>query len=429
MTSPSTTSPAPLPSTTAINLRRLIVLRNIVLAGQALAVWVAVFHLGMDLPRRPLVAVIAAMTLLNLVTWARMRLTWPVREAELFAQLLLDVAALTALLYFTGGSTNPFAPIYLLPLTLTAAALPGAYAWAIAAVTVTCYSLLLFVYVPLPPAASVHADDFSRHALGMWVGFVLSAGLIAYFAMKMANTLRERDQLLAQQREQELRHERILALGTLAAGAAHELGTPLSTMAVLIKDLGQEAVPREKLGILRAQIKRCKEILSTLSAAAGQARAEGGRRLPVDEYLDEIMESWRVVRPSVNCRCRYEGTRPGPEILTEQTLGQAIMNILNNAADASPNDVEVNARWDGRELLLEVCDRGAGLTPAVAANAGREPFFTTKGPGEGLGLGLYLSRATVQRLGGTVQLRDREGGGACCRLVLPLAPLLVSSAT
>lgn len=415
---------APLPSSTAINLRRLILIRVIAIAGQALTVAFAVASLHMSLPLRPLVLILAAMAVVNLFTWLRLRRPWPIRDAELFAQLALDVLALTALLYYTGGSTNPFAPLYLLPLTLTAAALTRTYTWAMAGLTVTCYSALLFVYVPLPGTHAVHGEEFQLHVVGMWLGFLLSAGLIAWFAVKMAATLRSRDRLVNAMREQELTHERVLALGTLATGAAHELGTPLSTMAVLVKDLTPgKAVATETLSILRNQIARCKEILSSLSAAAGQVRAEAGSSRPLDAWLEELMQRWQSLRPGVPVRTHFDGTRPSPRIVAEQTLAQAITNILNNAADASPAAVEVSGHWTEDELVLEIADRGSGLAPEIMNRAG-EPFLSTKG--EGLGLGLFLAYTTFNRFGGAVRLLARAGGGTLCRLTLPLAALRVS---
>jgi two-component system sensor histidine kinase RegB len=412
-----------MPSSAAINLRRLVALRNITLAGQALAVWVAVSRLELALPLRALAGIILGMALVNLLSWWRLRRPWPVHEAELSLQLLLDVAALTGLLYFSGGSTNPFAPLYLLPLTLTAVALPWAYTWAMAAVTVGCYSLLLFVYVPLPSGAGMHGDDFSLHVIGMWLGFILSAGLIAYFAVKMSQTVRERDRLAALMREGRLRDERVLALGTLAAGAAHELGTPLSTLAVLAKDIEPaKGITAAKLAILREQIGRCKEILASLSASAGEVRAESGERRPLDEYLAELIAKWRAQRPDVALRHDLRGAQPAPRLVVEQTLTQAVTNILNNAADASPHDVEVIGRWSDTELTLEIADRGPGLAPGAGQRAG-EALFTTKH--EGLGLGLFLTYTTLRRLGGEVRLLDRDGGGVRCRLTLPLAPVSV----
>ncbi len=271
-------------------------------------------------------------------------------------------------------------------------------------------------------------DDFKMHVFGMWLGFILSAGLIAYFAVRMRETLHERDRLRAQMREQELRHERVLALGTLAAGAAHELGTPLSTVAVLAKELTRDSsgLPG-KLKMLREQIDRCKQILSSLSAAVWQTRAEEGGVQPIDTYLGGLTVRWRAAHPNVTARVQLEGVEPAPRIVTERTLGQALLNIINNAADVSAHDVEVDARWDATELTFEVRDRGPGLTAAVEEHAG-EPFFSTKEPGEGMGLGLFLARSTVERLGGVLRLTNRDGGGAVCRVELPLAALRAQDA-
>ncbi len=413
----SANNPVP-PPTAAINLRRLVVLRTLTLSGQGLAVWVAVQSLHMWLPLRQLVLILAGMAVLNLLTWLRLARPWPVRDGELFAQLTLDVLALTGLLYYTGGSTNPFAPLYLLPLTLTAAALPRAYTWSMVGLTVACYTALLFVYVPLPGAHAMHGDEFQTHVVGMWLGFLVSATLIATFAVRMSATLRERDRLAAAMREQALRHERVLALGTLATGAAHELGTPLSTLAVLLKDMAPEKpVDTETLSILRAQVARSKEILASLSASAGAVRAEAGAPRALDAWLDGLVRGWHARRPGVQPRLQLDGTQPAPRIVAEQTLAQAIVNILNNAADASPGDVEVNGRWTADELTLEIADRGPGLAPEVEQRAG-EPFVTTKG--EGLGLGLFLAYTTLNRFGGAVHLRRRDGGGTLCRVTLPL---------
>lgn len=408
----------------AINLRRLLAVRAITLGGLLITLWFAVVRLGMALPTGTLLLVLAVMTAVSLVTLRRLTRPWPVGDGELFAQLLADVAALTVVLYFSGGSTNPFVTLYLLPLAMTAAALPGARVWWMAGITVACYSALYVWHLPLPHAAHAHGAEFGIHVAGMWLGFVLSAGLIAAFAARMSATLRERDRMLAAMREAELRNERVLALGTLAAGAAHELGTPLATMAVLAKDIDPgRGIDAGRLGILRAQIARCKEILSSLSAAAGQVRAEAGASRPLDAWLTDIVARWRTTRPGVAAALRLGGEGAAPRIVAEQTLAQAITNILNNAADASPQQVEIAGRWSGDELVLEIADRGPGLAPELAGQAG-QPFLTTKS--EGLGLGLFLAYTTLSRLGGDVRLMNRDGGGVLCRLTLPLAALKVN---
>jgi len=414
-----------LPGSTAINLRRLLWLRLITVSGLLLTLAFVVNRLGLALPVTPLLLVLTAMAGISALTFWRLQLRVAVREPELFMQLLVDVAALTIVFYLSGGSTNPLVMLYLLPLAIAAASLPGGYVWAVAAVTVCCYSLLLGWYMPLATGSHTHDGVFGLHVLGMWLGFMLSAGLIAGFAVRMNSTLRERERALSELREQALRQEQVVALGTLAAGAAHELGTPLSTMAVLIKDIEPGLpVSGDKLDILRRQIVRCKEILGSLSSAAGQMRAEAGRGQALDGFLNDLLDRWSALRPGVTAGVRFDGVHPAPVIIAEQTLAQAITNILNNAADASPDSVDIAAHWVEDELTLEIADRGPGLAPELAAGAG-QPFVTTKA--EGLGLGLFLAYTTFRRFGGDVALYPRDGGGTLCRLTLPLAALKVNA--
>lgn len=414
-------------ATAAVNLRRLVWLRLLVLAGPVLAVAAAPAWLRLALPLVPLAAVLAAAVLVNAYTGWRLRRPRPVQDAELYAHLMFDVLVLTALLYLSGGSTNPFAPLYLLPLTLAAAALPARYTWSVAGLAAACYTALLFLYVPLP-RSGVGRHDFQLHVFGMWLGFMLSAALVAYFVVRMRETLRERDRLRAEMRERELKNERMLALGTLAAGAAHELGTPLATMAVLVKDLARDpgTVPL-KLETLRRQIERCKEILASLAAAVGQSRAEGGAPEALDAYLARVLQRWCAAHPEARVRVRWGERTGAPRIAADRTLDQALGNILNNAVDASPQAIEVDIGWSPAELAFEVRDRGPGLTAAVREHAG-EPFFSTKEPGAGMGLGLFLARGAIERLGGSVRLDNRDGGGAVCRVRLPLRTLEVAAA-
>jgi len=253
-------------------------------------------------------------------------------------------------LYFAGGATNPFAWFYLLPLMIAATVLSNGYTWAVAGLTTVCYSLLMVYYTPLHLGGNSHGGGFELHVFGMWFGFMLSAGLVAYFVAGMANSLRDRDRNLAQAREQALRDERLVALGTLAAGAAHELGTPLGTMAIVTGDLLQEYPAEngnepesdlhEKLEIIRSQIKRCKEALSIISASAGEAQSVSGEPVAVDRYLEQLIAQWRTRRTAANLKCGFHGERPSPLILAENVLSQALTNILDNAADASPDFID-----------------------------------------------------------------------------------------
>jgi two-component system sensor histidine kinase RegB len=418
----------PQPAPIAEHLKRLMLLRSVL--GCALAATMGVATLGFDvnLRWRPMIGVLLLLPAANLLARVRLRQTGHLHEAELFLHLLLDVAVLSALLYLSGGSTNPFVSLYLLPLVIAATTLPPRYAWSMAAVTASCYGLLFFFNLPLGDMHSAHGDTgFQLHLVGMWVNFVISAGFIAFFVVRMAQAIRLRDAELARQKEAAFRNERIVALGTLAAGAAHELGTPLSTMAVVLGEMTKERAAEPELArdivTLRAQVDVCKQTITRIVAAAGQARAEGGCAQAVDEFVRDTVERWRLLRPAVSLRERLSGPAPAPSILSEQTLRQAIVNLLNNAADASPDNVELDCSWGYDRLRLEIRDRGPGLSSDAETRAGRA-FFSTKPAGEGNGIGLLLAQATLERLGGRLHLEGRAGGGVCTLLELPLGGLV-----
>jgi two-component system sensor histidine kinase RegB len=291
-----------------------------------------------------------------------------------------------------------------------------------ATLTTACYTVLMFYFQPLGGNEHLHHDqDFSQHVFGMWFGFVLSAGLISWFVVGMANTLRSRDQLLAQVREQALRDEQLIALGTLATGAAHELGTPLATMAVVTRELERtnhdENLTR-KFTILRDQVERCKKALSVISASAGEARAEGGSLVAIDAFLETVTREWRTQRPDVEFSVDIE---PGPahaKIVDEYTLHQSLANLFNNAADASTEPLAMQANWDAKQLEITILDRGPGLRPQVMETIDMQKSSRKE---YGMGLGLFLTHATIRRLGGDIELFDRSSGGTCTRIQLPLS--------
>lgn len=404
-----------------INLRRLLVLRNIAIAGQTVTVLVAAFALHMAVPLANVGIVIAGLALLNVLAWRRLKRQRP-GSHEFTAHLLADVLGLTALLYFTGGATNPFVWLLLLSLTIAATVLSRRQTWIIAAVTIACYSGLMVLYQPLPGASGM-SGHFEMHVFGMWLGFVLSAALIAYFVAGMGQTLREQERALAEARERALRDERLLSLATLAAGAAHELGTPLGTMAILVKEMQAQARSpddQESLGILEQQVQRCRQALTTISASAGEARAESGCAVALDRYLQDLLSQWQALRPGVCLKYDCPELPPKLRIVADRTLTQALTNLLHNAADASPHHVAVAAAVEGDTLALTVADRGTGLSPKVASVLGRA-LVTTKEAGNGLGL--YLSLGVIERLGGDLTLGPRSGGGTVARIWLPLERL------
>lgn len=410
------------------NLRRLFWLRNVVIAGQFATLVVAETLFGLDLPSAPLLGAIATLAVLNLLTWRRLARLQRVADAELLAQLVLDIGLYATVFYWSGGYTNPFVWMFLLPLSVAAVALPWRHTWLVAGLGVGAYTLLMFFYRPLPQAQHAHQHDasaFGLHLLGMWFGFLVSAGIIAYFVARIGANLREYDRLQAEAREKALESERMLALATLATAAAHELGTPLATMAVVVGELADEhaanAELAQPLALLKAQIQRCKEILTSITTTAGEPRAADGSGQGVEEFLHQLLARWQDLRPGVALETDLHGPRPAPRIAPDRTLGQALMNLLDNAADASPGRIAVDGGWENDELRLTIRDYGPGLSGEARARAGT-PFFTTK-PERGLGLGLYLARLVLERFGGAVTLTNHDDGGAVTAVHLPLEAL------
>ena len=427
------------------HLRRLLWLRTIAIVAQCAALMLVFRFLKMELQWLPMISAIAALSALNLLSWLRLRSSRPVSNAELFAQLCADVLALSVLLYYGGGSTNPFISLFLLPLVIAAATLPHGYTWAMTALTTGSYTLLMKYYVPLPMPHDMGSDMsgmnhtamdhtthdmsamsvgelpqdsiFDLHVFGMWLGFVISAVVVAWFVVRMAHAVRERDAALARVREETLRNERIVALGTQAAGAAHELGTPLATLAVVIGELKSEPAMqpewRDNLDILDGQVRACKRILDKLLAHA----QDGETQQSLEQFLAETLDEWQLLRPTVHYRYRASGAQPAPQLRIDPALRAALLNLLNNAADASPDEIDIEAHWDTGQFTLAIHDHGQGLTPEAAARAG-SAFFTTKE--EGRGLGLFLANATVERMSGKVRLFNRESGGATTEITLPL---------
>ncbi|MCK9283092.1 MAG: ATP-binding protein [Rhodocyclaceae bacterium] len=425
----------------ALQLHRLALLRWFLVVGQLIVIFVSVYGLRVALPLEGMIAVCLLLGAVNAATHWRQQLSFPVTSGELFAQICIDMVALAVLLYFSGGSANPFVSLLLLPLTIAATMLSGIWVGALALLTFAAYSLLLRWNLPLPPSlASLqgldalvsavtgvdrvhlsHDGGFAFHLIGMWINFAVSVLIVAVFVARLAATLRERERELARARERTLRQEQILALGTLAAGAAHQLGTPLSTMAVLVRDLeldhAASAPLNQDLALLREQVDRCKAILKQLVADA--ADADAGSPLTAAALLARVADEWRLLRPACTLSVRMQAG-PSPRVFAARTLDQALLNLLDNAADASPAGIEIDASWDARECRIDILDRGPGIDRSVAERIG-EPFVSTKREAGGMGLGLFLTNATVENLGGRVELFARAGGGARTRVVLPCA--------
>ena len=393
-------------------LGRLLAVRISMIAGWAVGmVWLH-WGLGIALPLLPMGAVLILMGMFSFTTAWRLRLDLPATQMEFLAHLLADLTAFAVLVFFSGGVTNPFVSLMLVPIVIAAISLRPRWVWLLAAIAGGYYGLLLFHFQPLAVADPIAA--YGMHLGGMWFNFLVSAGLIAFFVTRMHAALRTRDQELSTLREKQLRDERIVALGTQAALAAHELATPLATIQTTAHELAREFANDPDIGddcrLLEKQAQACKRILTQLAA---RARDGNPAAQPLDAWLATLVERWQVLRPDAHLT--FAPLHDHREFSPPEGLEQAIMNVLNNAADASPDAVGLEASADQKTLTLDIMDRGHGFSPEQKAQAGRVVFSSETG----WGMGLALTHATLERAGGALTLAERDGGGSRVRITLP----------
>lgn len=395
-------------------LGRLLAVRVSLIGGWAAGILWLHWGLGIRMPLLPMAAVLVLMGLFSLSTAWRLRLDVPATQMEFLAHLLADLTAFAVLVFFSGGATNPFVSLMLVPVIIAAISLRPRWVWLLAAVAGGYFALLLFYYQPLAVADPIAA--YGMHLGGMWFNFLISAALIAFFVTRMHAALRTRDQELSALREMQLRDERIVALGTQAALAAHELATPLATIQTTAHELAAEFANDPDIGedcrLLEKQAQACKRILTQLAARAQDTPPAAQ---PLEAWLATVIERWQVLRPDAQIAAELPADRR--DFTPPDGLEQAIQNVLNNAADVSPDVVEFHAETQPDALVIDIADRGPGFTPEQKAQAGRVLFSGKQG--RGWGMGLALTHATLERLGGSLTLTERDGGGTRVRITLP----------
>ncbi|MEH6608584.1 MAG: ATP-binding protein [Halioglobus sp.] len=408
-------------STSTINLRRLAMIRSILVGGLLCLIAYAYFGLGASLNYTALLAILLAMAGGNALTLWLSRQTASVNDRLYFSHLLVDVLGLSALLYFTGGGTNPFVSYYLVPLCISAALLPARFTWALAATSLVAYSLLMVQYQPLQaltPDSGMHHQTFNVHIVGMWINFMASAALITFFVVKMAETLRDQRQELIDRRERAMRNDHIISIATMAAATAHELGTPMSTMSIVLEDMLADPVyPKEDIELLQQQLAHCKQRLQQLVVTA-ESHQHGERgRIPLNQYVEQLLEQWQLMRPTVKYELKLANSGVAPEVPLDPTLGQAITNLLNNAAEACRQSVSIRCSWDEQRWQLEIIDDGPGIAQTIGTESSL-PITSTKK--DGMGLGLFLSNAIIQRYGGELSIAAIPSGGTRAFMDLPI---------
>lgn len=408
--------------TAAENMRQLIQLRWIAVIGQFATILAVHFGLGVPLPLPPMLGVIALLATANLaatIALARHR----VRNGEIMLALLLDLAALTAQLYLSGGADNPFISLYLLQVVLGAILLEAWSLWVLVALTSLCYAGLSLGSIPLAFPLRLASHVATLHALGLWTSFAMIGVLLAQFVTRITRNLRARDSYLADLRQQAVEQDGIVRMALFASGAAHELGTPLASLSVILGDwrrvptIAADPDLAGELEEMRAEVERCKSIVTDILDSAGEPRGEVIESSPVGAFLDETVAGWRTAHPAV----RLDNSREaldGAHMVASPELRQAVWNLLDNGAEASPAGLALHASRSGDTLTIAVTDDGPGFTPDQLALVGR-PGQSSKGSGHGIGL--FLATNVVRRLGGRLEARNPGPRGAEVRLILPLA--------
>jgi two-component system sensor histidine kinase RegB len=410
------------------NLPWLLRLRWGALAGQLVTIIVVRYVMHSPLPIASLFGLLA-ISLLTSVAWRLRPPGLVIRSSWLGATMVLDILVFSGLLFFTGGPMNPFSFLYLVPIALATVILGSRWTWALVALSLAASATLFFWHQPLVLGES-HAEHMLLHLQGMWVAFGVGAAFIVYFLHHIRLALAERETELQASRNLVARQERLAALATLAAGAAHELSTPLATIAVVAKELeravAQPAVETgasshiaEDVKLVRTQVDRCRAILDRMCVDAGEMRGERLAPATVDEL---VAGSLAGLPTEVAVRADVDPALSAVSLhVPARAIAEAIRGVLKNAQDASPPGAAVDLivrRTDGA-IDFAVADRGPGMPRAVLDRVG-EPFFTTKPLGRGMGLGLFLARTVVERIGGSLRLDSHVGRGTTAIVRVPL---------
>jgi two-component system sensor histidine kinase RegB len=406
--------------------RTLAWLRLCAIAGQSTAVIICSWWMRIDIPALPLFLGIDLLAVFAVFAAWRISQPWPVHEWEAVGHIAADTLVLGYLLYFTGGASNPFITLLLVPVALSAAALSVRAILSVAAIAGAAYVVLLLRHVPLPMNELRGADHgFSLHVAGMGVNFAITALLLGFFINRLATAVRMQQLEVQRVRERALRDEGILAIATQAASAAHELNTPLSTMRTLLPELRREhaddTVLHEDLELLEAQVERCRTILREMVAFGKTQLSQEPERLRLQAFIHGFIERFTLLRPEAELELLVPAALEPLVLRTPPGLRHALINLLNNAADASAmrdsNSVTLEVRRDSDWLEWIVRDQGPGFTPSGATASIGE-----SGKQSGLGIGLALAEATAERLDGQL-VAANTGHGAEMRLRLPLSTI------
>lgn len=429
------------------NARWLLQLRWVAVVGQIATIIGSILLFQMQIPMFWAMAIVIALTVVSNLFLSAWFGYWQGIDKRLMQDvsplpwnlvlglvLIMDILSLTALLFTTGGPNNPFCLFFFVNLSLSALLLNRQWAWAINALTIGCFGMLMFEHhqidqlnLGLTTIRSI--NDFSLEHMGFLAAFATCSSVIVYFMTRLTDELRAQQIEIRRAQERQANSEKIEALGTLAAGTAHELATPLSTIAIVARDVEQafEKHPPdfpgaedviEDVHLIRSQLDRCRRIIDRMSSHAGETIGESIESTSIQDItlmsLDGVIERGRV-------QIELDDDLASQTIdVPRDALCQAMRGLVQNAFDADPSDraVTVKVARDGDDWLWSIRDQGQGMT-AEQLKRVSEPFFTTKPPGKGMGLGVFLAKNVVGRLGGSVKFKSSPDRGTTAYVRIP----------
>ena len=416
----------------------LLVLKWGEVCCQVLLILVVSLTIDIELPPIYIGLIIGGEILTTLLLHIPFKKGQSISKTLIFLLFLVDTLLLTGLLHLTGGAMNPFTFLYLVHIVIGAIILEPKYSWAITILTIGCYGLL---FLPPPvtrdlsgtivpesgPICHMPGEQSGAlllHLRGMWLAFGITSFFIVFFVSKIQQNLASHNKTLLSLREARLRNERLTSLTGLAAGAAHELSTPLNTITVVAEEMVHQlkaAKANDELiddtRLIQNQIHDCKEILYQIAAGAGELRGEQLRSFPPSEAVDQILgelDSDERLRIHVNLSTDIKTLHMG-----FRNLCRTIKGLLKNSLEASPPDTYVNMNWLDQDdiMVIEISDNGSGIHPEIHSQV-MEPFFTTKETG--MGLGLFLAKTMAEQLGGSITIDSTVGVGTTVTLFMPL---------
>ena len=408
-------------------LARLFWLRNITVTALLFLLVLVVLGLGIALKIMPILIVILVMACINAFVFWRLKQSWKVSKIELAVNLTLDTLLLAAVLYLAGGSTNPLVSLFIIPVALSAVFLPIGYIVWFVMLTVGLYTILMDFYISLPPLGSRFGGNFNLHLIGMYGNFIFSAIIIAIFIYTLARNGRRHEQGLAHAKEKLTRHQHVVETALLAANAAHEISTPLSTINMLAEELlmteSQQPQIVDDVTEIKKQVHFCKKRLEVLQQKTLLPENENDQ-VALKEGLIDTLDNWITSHPEINVEQDFQ-LKKCMNFAFLNNLKLTLVNLMDNAADASLKAdqprIKVSAKIDNTNLIIDVDDFGEGLTDYQLSLIGTRPYSSKQG---GLGIGLLLSHTLLDQMGGHVLLNNRNTNdypsGIRARITVPL---------